>query len=170
MTDVMLLGHLHYYISASPSKLFALRLHAISHIPMLLLHCTCTQLDMNRQISQIDSCFAFTSQYFMGFYREKSLNCWDAVSAHHVSVPMPVAPLERQICSAINTALIQTLLCYTCAERCVSTTKVYCLLYLNTIVREIYISNLSVYIFTVIDLRNTAIVMFGCVSDTIAGE
>ena len=32
MIYVMLLVHFHYYISTSPSKLFALHLHAISHV------------------------------------------------------------------------------------------------------------------------------------------
>jgi len=63
---LMPLVHFHYYISASPSKLFALHLHAISHvhtpnIPMLLLHCTCNTSHecMSSQITQIDSNFDF---------------------------------------------------------------------------------------------------------------
>ena len=67
----MLLVHMHYHISASPSKLFALHLHASNHPHASVFpcyYCSCTQLDkrcMGRQISQIDSCFAFTSQYFI---------------------------------------------------------------------------------------------------------
>ena len=74
MTYVILLVHLHYYISASPSKLFALHLHASSHPHASVFpcyYCTCTQLYtvkgacMSEQINEIDSCFAFTSQYFV---------------------------------------------------------------------------------------------------------
>ena len=35
--------------------------------------------------------------YFMGVPREKSLDCWDAVSARHVDVSMSGANLEQQI-------------------------------------------------------------------------